>query len=394
MKIVVRLLFVLMIGLLASATLAQDVLTANLADSCVESFDPSVDYFPDQAEIEFAEGFEVEYFNNYKVINVLRPWRDADVTFTYVLVQCGTPAPEGYDDAEVLEVPIDSAVSMSTTYLPHFVELGLLDQLVAVDEFDFVYSPEIHDQIDAGMMVEVGGGSAVNVEQVLDLEPDLIMTYGLGSPDYDAHPALLAAGLNVALNSDYMETSPLGRAEWIKFTAAFFNREAEAHAFFDGVAERYNELSALAADAEERPTVLVNAMYGDTWFMSGGDSYIAQLIADAGGAYLWADDESTGGLPLSFEAVLERAQEADYWLDPNFWRSLDEGLAEDARYAEFAAFENARVYNNNLRMGELGANDYSEGGVVNPDQVLADLIAIFHPELLPDHEMVYFRHLE
>jgi iron complex transport system substrate-binding protein len=174
----------------------------------------------------------------------------------------------------------------------------------------------------------------------------------------------------------------------------FFNREAEANAFFEDVAGRYNEMKTLAASAEDRPTVLVNALYGDTWFASGGGSYIAQLITDAGGEYLWSDDESSGGLPLSFEAVLERGQDADIWLNPNFWLSLDEGLAEDQRYAEFASFQNGRVYNNNLRMNELGANDYSEGGVVRPDLVLQDLIAIFHPELLPEHELFYFRHLE
>jgi iron complex transport system substrate-binding protein len=328
------------------------------------------------------------------VINVLTPWRDSDETFTYVLVQCGTPAPEGFEDAEVIEVPVNTAVSMSTTYLPHFAELGLLDNLVGVDEFDFVYNPQVRERIDAGELVEIGGGSTVNVEQVLDLDPDLILTYGLGSPDYDAHPVLLDAGLNVALNSDYMEASPLGRAEWIKFTAMFFNREAEANAFFDGVAERYNELATLAADAEDRPTVLINGLYADTWFVSGGDSYTARLIEDAGGDYLWADDESTGGLPLSFEAVLERGQNADVWLNPNFWTTLGEGLAEDERYAEFAAFQNGNVYNNNLRMNEFGFNDYSESGVVHPDILLADLVAIFHPELLPDHEVVYFRHLE
>lgn len=399
MKTVARIVLMLIVGLVASAVptslaIAQEAPAANLTDSCVDSYDELVDYFPEKVEVEYAEGFEVEYFPSYKVISVVRPWRDSDVTFTYVLVQCGTPALGGYEDAAVIEVPVSTVVSMSTTYLPHFVELGLVDHLVGVDEFDFVYSPEIRARIEEGELVEVGGGSAVNVEQVLDLDPDLIMTYGLGSPDYDAHPMLLDAGLNVALNSDYMETSPLGRAEWIKFSAMFFNREAEANAFFDGVAERYNEMKALAASADERPTVLVNALYGGTWFASGGDSYIARLIADAGGEYLWADDESSGGLPLSFEAVLERGQDTDFWLNPNFWLSLDEGLAEDARYAEFAPFQNGRVYNNNLRMNELGANDYSEGGVVRPDLVLQDLIAIFHPELLPDHELFYFRHLE
>lgn len=400
MKHHARILIVLVLGLLVNAAkpalvaMAQDIPTANLADSCVENFDSSVDYFPDRTTIEYADGLEVEYFDNYKVINVLTPWNGADQTFQYVLVQCGTPAPEGYDDAEIIEVPVHTAVSLSTTYLPHFVELGIVDSLVAVDEFDFVYTPEIRARIDAGDVAEVGGSSMVNVEQVLDLEPDVIFTYGIGSPDYDAHPMLLDAGLTVALNSDYMETSPLGRAEWIKFTAMFFNREAEANAFFDGVVSRYTDLQALAAEAETRPTVMVNGMYGDTWYVSGGASYTARFIEDAGGEYLWADNTSTGGVPLSFEAVLDRAQDADFWLNPNFWLSLGDGLAEDERYSEFAAFANGNVYNNNLRMTEMGYNDYSESGVSHPDQVLADLIAIFHPELLPDHEMVYFRHLQ
>ncbi|HLU08750.1 MAG TPA: ABC transporter substrate-binding protein [Oceanobacillus sp.] len=384
----------LIFGLLASAVLAQEAPTTNLTDACVEIYDESVDYFPDKTEVEYAAGFEVEYFNNYKVINVLQPWRDADVTFTYVLVQCGTPAPEGYEDAAIIEVPIDTVVSMSTTYVPHFVELGLLDHVVGVDEFDFIYNADMRELIETGEIVEVGGSSAVNVELVLDLDPDLIMTFGLGSPDYDAHPVLLDAGLNVALNSDYMETSPLGRAEWIKFTAMFFNREADANAFFDGVAERYNELVAQVGEIEERPTVLVNGNYGDTWFVAGGASYTAQLIKDAGGDYLWADDDSTGGLPLSFEAVLERGQDADYWINPNFWFSLADGLAEDERYAEFEAFQNGNVYNNNARVNEFGGNDYLEGGVVNPDVLLADLVAIFHPELLPDHELFYYQQLQ
>ena len=391
MKTVFRIFILLIVGLLASATLAQG---ANLADSCVDTYDDSVDYFPDKAEVEYAEGFEVEYFNNYKVISVLRPWRDSDITFSYVLVQCGTPAPEGFEDAAIIEVPVSTAVSMSTTYIPHFVELGLLDQLVGVDEADFIYNPDVREKIDAGDIVEIGGGSTVNVELVLDLDPDLIVTYGLGSPDYDAHPVLLDAGLNVALNSDYMETSPLGRAEWIKFTGMFFNREAEANAFFDGVAERYNDLVAQVGEIEERPTVLVNGIYSDTWFVAGGGSYTAQLIEDAGAEYLWSDDESSGGLPLSFEAVLERGQAADYWINPNFWFSLADGLAEDERYAEFAAFENGNVYNNNARVNEFGGNDYLESGVVNPDLLLVDLVAIFHPELLPDHELFYYQHME
>ncbi len=384
-------LIALLVALVPAAS-AQDA--ANLVDGCVESYDAETDYFPEKASIVDATTFEVEYFNNYKVIRVLTPWAGAEQAYEYVLVQCGTPAPEGYDDSIIIEVPIQSVIVMSTTYLPHLVELDVLASLVAVDEADFAYDAEVRDLIEAGDVIEVGGGSTVDVEQVLELDPDVVMTYGLGNPDFDAHPVLIEAGIPVALNADYVETSPLGRAEWLKFTAMFYNREGAANDLFNVVAADYEALSASVADIEDRPTVLVNGMFMDTWFVSGGGSFAAQLIEDAGGAYLWADDESQGGLPLSFEAVLDRAQDADIWLNANFWRSLDEGLAEDERYAEFAPFQNQSIFNNNARTTELGGNDYSESGVLRPDLVLADLIKIFHPDVLPNHELIYYQQLQ
>ncbi len=378
--------------LLGSVAFAQDAV--NVTEGCVSSYDADVDYFPAKSEVEYAAGFSIDYFNNYKVISVTRPWVGADTPFTYALVQCGTPAPAvGTFDA-VIEVPINRIVSMSTTYLPSLVELGVLETLVGVDEFDFVYSEDVRARIDAGDLVEVGGGSLVNVEQVLDLEPDLVMTYGLGSPDYDAHPLLIDAGITVALNGDFNETSPLGRAEWIKFVAAFYNREADANTFMERVASEYTNLMDLAASIDARPSVLVNAMFGDTWYVSGGQSYSAQLIADAGGAYVWADDMSSGGLPLSFEAVLDVAQSADVWLNPNFWFTLADGLAEDERYADFAAFANGQVFNNVARVTPLGGNDATELGALRPDVLLADLIAILHPDLLPEHDLFFYQQLQ
>lgn len=389
-----RLLFIgLVFGLLfGGAVFAQNA--ENVTEGCVTTFDASVDYFPEKSEIEYSEGYNIEYFNNYKVITVTTPWVGAETPFTYALVQCGTPAPETATFDAVIEVPITSVISMSTTYLPALVELDVLDTLVALDEFDYAYSPEVRELIDAGDIVEVGGSSMVNVEQVLDLDPDVVLTYGIGSSDYDAHPVLTAAGIPVALIGDFNDTTPLGRAEWVKFIAAFYNLEGDANAFFDEVVTNYNDLAALTADVETRPSVMVNAMFGDTWYASGGRSYAAQLIEDAGGAYVWDNDTSTGGLALSFESVLDTAQNADVWLNPNFWFTLADGLAEDERYAEFAAFENGQVYNNIARVTPLGGNDAGELGAARPDLVLADLVAILHPELLPDHELYFYQQLQ
>jgi iron complex transport system substrate-binding protein len=360
---------------------------------CLESFDPAADYFPDKVAVEQAAGFTVEYGSTYKRVTVTQPWAGASPV-SYLLVQCGAPVPDGVEADHVITVPVSTAVSMSTTYLPHFVELGLLDALIGTDEFDFVYSPAVRERIDAGEIAEVGGGSFVDVELVLALEPDVVFTYGIGSADYDAHPALIAAGIPTVLNGDYMETSPLGRAEWVKFTSLFFNAEAQANALFDEIETTYTALAGQAAAQAERPSVLVNAMYGDTWYVSGGASYMAQLIDDAGGAYLWAEDESTGGLALSFESVLERGEAAEVWLNPNFWLSLADGLNEDERYTAFGAFDNGRVYNNTARVTPLGGNDALETAVLHPEQMLADLIAIFHPALLPDHESRFYQQLQ
>jgi iron complex transport system substrate-binding protein len=221
------------------------------------------------------------------------------------------------------------------------------------------------------------------------------MASGSGVPEYDAHPVLIEAGVPVAINAEWVENAPLGRAEWLMFTAAFFNAEAAANEVFADVVSTYEAMTTLAADVPEaeRPTVFAGTPWEDTWYMPGGASYVAQFLADAGANYLWADDDSTGSLYLDFETVLATAQDGDYWVNAGSFTSLDEMLAADERYAQFAAFENDRVYNNNAIINANGGNDYWESGVMRPDLILADLVAIFHPDLLPDHEFVYYQHL-
>jgi iron complex transport system substrate-binding protein len=368
---------------------------ANITDGCAEAYDPSIDYFPDKVSVDYATGFQVEYHNNYKVVTVSKPWQGAEEGFQYVLVQCGTPAPEGFENASVIEVPVKSIIAMSTTYLPHLAALGLTDRLLGLDSFLYVNTPEIVERIKAGELAEVGSGSTVNVELVLDLQPDLVMTYGIGIPDYDAHPKLLEAGVNVAINGDFVESSPLGRTEWSKFLAVFFNREKDAQANFAATAAHYNELVQLAASVEERPSVLVGSVYNGTWYVAGGNSYTAQMLSDAGAAYVWADQGDVGSIPFDFETVFDMAADADYWVNPDnpTWLTAEDVLATDARYGDFAAFQNGNLYNNNLRVNENGGNDYYETGVASPDIVLMDLIRIFHPELLPDHELTFYRRI-
>ena len=377
-----------------------DVLNAvepasNVTAGCIENYDPDADYFPHKVSRDYAKGWSVAYHQHYKVLTLHNPWRGAEEVFEYLLVQCGAPAPEGFGDTPTIEVPVRSVAALTSTVLPHLHVLGSLERLVAVDRFDYINTAAVREMIGAGALQEAGTGTGVNTEILIDVDPELVITFAYGNLDYDTHPKLIEAGLPVALTAGYMETTPLGRTEWLKVTSLFFNREEEAERVFNGIAERYAEMAELAAGVETRPTVLVGIARRDSWRVPGGNSYFARYVADAGGSYLWREDESTGSIPLAMETVFEVASSADVWL-PNTgaWAGADDILAADERHGNLAAVERGAVFNNNAKVNEWGGNDYWETGVANPDLVLADLIKIFHPDLLPDHELIWFHRLD
>ncbi len=363
---------------------------------CVEDFDPEADYFPDKVQPRHARQFRVEYHRHYKLVTITEPWQDAELGLRYLLVQCGTLRPEGFDDATTIQIPVRTVITTSTTELPHVVRLDLLDRLVGHDEFDYVSSPEVRRRIDSGAMIEIGEAPAINVELVLEAAPDLLLADSFGDPQVDLLGKLRDLGVPVALVPSFLETTALGRAEWLAYTALFFNRERRARSAFAEVEKRYRSLAEVVRSevGDARPTVFTGAPIGEVWHAPGGRSFFALLLADAGGRYLWADDESTGSLPLNLESVFERALSADVWLHPSTMGSLDELRAFDERFARVAAFRRGRVYNNDARLNPHGGNDYWETGSARPDLVLADLVEIFHPGLLDDHQLVFHRRLE
>ncbi|MEO1290857.1 MAG: ABC transporter substrate-binding protein [Chloroflexota bacterium] len=378
--------------LLIVPVIAQDtMLESNLVDECVTDYDASVDYFPDKAEVKYAENFTVEYFSNYKVVTVV-PFANAEETRTYILVQCGTEVPDDIEADAIVEAPVQRIVALSTTILPHIVDQELVDRLVAVDSLAFTSTQEILDNAES--IAEVNPDFAgLNLEVLLDIEPDVIMGQQFFATD-GSFDASIDAGLAVVLNSDFADTSPLAAAEWGKYLSLYFNTEAIANETFETVETEYNDLVELVADVEARPTVLAGTPFEGNWFLAGGASTISQLITDAGGDYLFSDLEGTS-LQLSFEEVLDQAIDADYWINLNQpWTTTDEMLSADERYAEFAAFEVGNLWNNNLQQLASGGNGYFESGFVNPQLILGDLVAILHPDLLPEHEFSYYQQLE
>jgi len=282
---------------------------------------------------------------------------------------------------------------MSTTFLPHVEALGELDSLVAHDSLGWIYSPAVRERAEAGAIAEIGSGTMVDVERALSLSPDVIFTNSYGG-DWDAHPALDRAGLPTVISGDWVEQDPLGRAEWLIFTGLFYDRLEEAREIFEEIESEYLELKGLATTATNKPRVLINGPYQGIWNISGGGSYAAAFIRDAGGEYIWAAEGGAGALFLDFETVFAEANDADVWINPGVWSSLADGRAEDPRFARFEAFENGQVFNNNRRVSPSGGIDYFESGAANPHVVLKDLISVFHPELLPGYEPYYYQKLQ
>ncbi len=373
-------------GATATDALDQDgtAPTANLTDGCADT-DEDLDWFPDKVAFDVAGGISVAYEGNVKLVTIDRPTDAADAQpLTLALVQCGTSA-DGVDADVVVEVPVDSVATYSTTFLQGFELIDRVDVLSAHGGLQFVSSQAILAAADAGQISEVGDQTAPDLETLAAAEPDVVMV-SAGFGGADAMEPFAALDVPVIPNASYLETDPLGRAEWMKLEAMLLNEEAAVTPVFEEIAADYTALTELVADVTERPTVLTNAPFEGTWFVSGGESYTNALIQAAGGEYLFADLEGSTQ-PLDLEVVLADAQDADVWLSAGSVSTTpEEFLAGDERLGQFAAFPDA-VWANDADTGPNGGNLIFETGAVRPDLVLADVIAILHPDLLPDHEL-------
>ena len=365
--------------------------TAN-PTGCVHGYRPGVDYFPDKAAITDAQNFTVSYHNSYKVLTVKVPFPGGSPQ-TYVLVQCGTPAPRLTGDltgAQVVTVPVRSILAESTTELVTIVELGATHALHGVGSEQYVNAKPVRALFKKPGFIEFAKSGDVDVERVLGAKPDVLLTAGTDSP---AYAKLREAGIPVVAVAEYLEATPLGQAEWLKLIATLVNQEQKSGAIHAGVAARYHQLAALTANTPtaQRPQVMTGFVDSGTFYEKGGQSLTARLISDAGATSVWADNPEHGPIMIDLEAELGRAAYADVWIDGSqFWNSLADALKDDPRYQAFRPFQLRQVWVPNRIKNPNGGLDFFERGVARPDLVLADLITMFHPDRLRDHQLVFY----
>lgn len=328
-----------------------------------------------------------------KKVDVIYPYQGASAGYSYLLVQKNQKPPAHTAGLKVIFVPVTSIVCTSTTHIPLLDYLDETDKLVGFPTTDYISSVPMRQRIEQGKVQDLGIDEGLNLEKLVALRPDLVMGYTM-TADYGQFKKMEELGLSVVLNAEYLEKHPLGRAEWIKFMGLFFNKEKQADSIFKIIEKSYLETKRAADTVASRPSVISGIVYGDGWFMPGGENYAAKILKDAGCNYLWASDPSHGFLQLSFESVYEKAHDADLWIGVANIKTFDELRAADHRYARFKAFQQRNVYNYNARQGTKGGNEFLELGYLRPDIILKDLVKIAHPQMMPGHQLYFHQKLQ
>ena len=343
--------------------------------------------------IKYAKGFSIVNYEGYSVVKVSNPWPNANKTYTYILKNREGIVPDSLKKYSTISVPIQTIVATSTTHIPSLEMLSEEKTLVGFPHLDYISSPKVRNLIDAGKVKELGTNQTLNTEVLIDLQPDIIIGYGIDNtnPTLDN---LQKSGLKVMLNGDWNEETPLGKAEWIKFFGALYGKQKQAGELFTKIEKEYLKTIEIAKKAQTKPTILIGDMFEDKWYLPKGSSWGCLLLKEANSNYLWQETKGTGSLALSFETVFEKAKDADFWITSGQFSTLKEMTDANPHYDQFKAFENKNVYSFSAKKGKTGGILYYELAPNRPDIVLKDIVKILHPELLAGYQPFFFEKLQ
>ena len=344
----------------------------------------------DTLELRHAENLTVVQYPDYTVATLRNPWDTLRTLHTYVLVSRDKPLPGQLPQGTVVRTPLSRALVYSSVHCSLLGKLGAADAIGGVCDLAYIHLPFIRRAHEAGKLADCGSGNNPDVERIIELHPDAILL----SPyqDSNGYGRIEELGIPIVECADYLETSALGRAEWMRFYGLLFGVERQADSLFAEVEANYRRLKHRAQLSSTSLSVLSDTKYGPVWYVSGGRSPMGRLYADACGRYVFADEPTSGALALSFESVLDRAGDADVWLIKyNRDRDLTYAdlRAEYAGYAEFKAFKQRDIYGCNA-----ARVSFFEETPFRPDFLLADLIQIFHPDVKDLGGLRYFCKLE
>jgi iron complex transport system substrate-binding protein len=336
-----------------------------------------------KSTIKYAKGFDIVIDGNQKKLIIKKPYQNAKKYFTFIV---GNKTDL---DKNLLKVPVQNIVVTSTTHIPMLELIGVENTISGFPQTKFISSEKTRKLIDNGHIVELGVAQNINTEKLLELSPELVVGFSLNGTN-KIYNTILKSKIPVIFNGDWLEETPLGRAEWIKFFGVLFNKEKKADSIFNEIEKNYLTVKKLALEAKNRPTILSGSLFNDIWYIPAGKSFIAQFFKDANTNYLWSDTKGAGSLPLSIESVLDKAQNTDYWIGCGLLETKNELKTSNRHYASFSAFKRNDIYTFASKKGKTGGLIYFEYSPIRPDLVLKDIIKITHPELLIDYTPTFF----
>ena len=343
----------------------------------------------DTLALKYSKLLTIVSHQGYTVADIRNPWHKGRLLHTYVLVPRGQEVPKGIPHGTIIRTPVQRAAVFTTVHCSLLTNMGHGENIVGVADLKYIKIPYIQQQVKAGRIADCGGGLNPVVEKIMDIKPDIIMlspfenSGGYGKVEEIDIPLVECA--------EYMEPSPLARAEWMKFYGMLFGEEARTDSLFAVVDSSYQALKAEARKAGEGASVLIDRIVGSVWYVPGGRSTIGQMVKDAGGRYPWADDDHSGSLPLPFETVLERAGDCEVWMyrySSDHEQNYRELLSDHHGYAQLKPFKTRNVYGCNVEQSL-----FYEESPFRPDWLLSDFIQIVHPQMTNSAPLRYYKKL-
>lgn len=344
--------------------------------------------------IKYAKGFDIVEENGFKKLIIKSAYKGSNEIYEYKVYNKSSSKNLNDLDKKIIQVPVKEIIVTSTTHIPMVELLKEEKSIIGFPFSRYVSSEKTRQLIDLGKIKEIGKVNALNTEILLDLQPELIVGYSVSSADKSLS-TIQKSGINVIYNGDWLEETPLGRAEWIKFFGVLFDKEQLADSIFNVIENNYLEAKKIALKSTKQQTVLSGAiMSKDIWNLPAGDSFVAQFLEDANVNYLWKNTKGKGSLSLSFESVFEKGINADYWIAPGYFSSKEQMLSSNKLYEKFTTFKEDKIYSPSIKKGKTGGIIYYELAPTRPDLVLKDIIKITNPELLPNYKFTFFEKMK
>ena len=349
----------------------------------------------DTVRFRYAKLLQLVRHEGYTVATIKHPWRQDAVLHRYVLVPADGVVPEGSPEGTVIRTPLRRSVVFTTVHCSLLSMLHREGSVTGVADLKYIKAPYVQAGVSTGRIVDCGDGMSPVIEKIIDLRPDALLL----SPfeNSGGYGQLEEIDIPIVECAEYMEPSPLGRAEWMRFYGLLYGCEHEADSLFALVDSSYNKLKSdvrsLMSDVQRSSSsVLVDKVTGSVWYVPGGRSTIGQMLADAGAQYPWASDDRSGSIALPFETVLERGSDCDVWILRYSGRqplTRQQLLSEHRGYNQFRAFREGRVYGCNVEQSL-----FYEESPFRPDLLLSDFIKILHPDIPNLPPLRYYHKLE